>query len=125
MAAPMNAPMNEPPGATGGPISPAPTGTIYALTLYVTGQSVRSERAVANLRRICDRLRAPCEMTVVDVLERPQLAEQEKILATPTVIRDRPLPRRRVIGDLSDERRVVLELDLPSITTDTEAELAP
>jgi circadian clock protein KaiB len=121
----MSASMNEPRSASGGPTGPGPTGTTYALTLYVTGQSARSERAVANLRRICERFQAWCEMTVVDVLERPQLAEQEKILATPTVIRHRPLPRRRIIGDLSDERRVVLELDLPSIATDTEAESAP
>jgi circadian clock protein KaiB len=95
----------------------------FALTLYVTGQSVRSERAVANLRRICDRLRGRCELTVVDVLERPELAEDEKVLATPTVIRNRPLPRRRLIGDLSDEAKVVLELDLPPASGDAEEDV--
>jgi circadian clock protein KaiB len=94
----------------------------YALTLYVTGQSVRSERAVANLRRICGRLGARCALTIVDVLERPELAEREKVLATPTVVRNRPLPRRRVIGDLSDERKVLLELDLPLAPNDAEVD---
>jgi circadian clock protein KaiB len=93
----------------------------YALTLFVTGQSVRSERAVANLRRICQRLGDRCELTIVDVLERPELAERDKVLATPTVVRTRPLPRRRIIGDLSDEGKVVLELDLPLAADDAEA----
>ena len=94
--------------------------TSYALTLFVTGQSVRSERAIANLRRICQRLGDRCELTIVDVLERPDLAERDKVLATPTVVRTRPLPRRRIIGDLSDAGKVVLELDLP-LAADDEA----
>jgi circadian clock protein KaiB len=85
----------------------------YVLLLFVTGQTTRSQRAVANLRKLCDRLADRCELTVVDVLERPQLAETEKVLATPTVIRQRPLPVRRVIGDLSDAEKVASWLDLP------------
>jgi circadian clock protein KaiB len=58
-------------------------------------------------------------MIVVDVLERPQLAEDEKILATPTVIKELPLPIRRIIGDMSDSDRVLLGLDLQgSLTTE-------
>jgi circadian clock protein KaiB len=87
--------------------------SVYVLTLYVTGQSARSQRAVANLRSLCDGLGDTCELTVIDVLERPQVAEDERILATPTVIRQRPLPLRRVIGDLSDPERVMQWLDLP------------
>jgi circadian clock protein KaiB len=94
----------------------------YVLTLFVTGRSVRSERAVANLRRICRRLGDRCELTIVDVLERPELAEREKVLATPTVVRNRPLPRRRIIGDLSDPERVVLELDLPLAADNAEVD---
>ena len=86
-------------------------GATYVLTLFVTGQSARSQIAVANLRRLSDRL-SGCELTIVDVLERPQLAEDEKILATPTVIRRWPLPLRRVIGDLSDAAKVMAWLDL-------------
>ena len=85
----------------------------YVLTLFITGQTVRSQRAVANLRALCDKLADRCELNVVDVLEQPQRAEDEKVLATPTVIRYRPLPLRRVIGDLSDPEKVVSWLDLP------------
>jgi circadian clock protein KaiB len=85
----------------------------FMLRLYVTGQTSRSERAIANLRRICEEdLEGMYEMTVIDVLERPQLAEDEKILATPTLIKELPPPLRRVIGDLSDKDKVLLGLDL-------------
>jgi circadian clock protein KaiB len=85
----------------------------YLLTLFVTGGSARSQRAVTNLRQLCDDLGPRCELTIVDVLERPQLAEDERILATPTLIRRWPLPPRRIIGDLSEVDRVLLWLDLP------------
>ncbi|CAN5429034.1 hypothetical protein BH10PLA2_BH10PLA2_33300 [soil metagenome] len=89
----------------------------YVLKLYVTGQTPRSQRAIANLRRICeDELSGEYEMQVIDVLERPQLAEHEKILATPTVVKELPAPIRRVIGDLSDSERVLLGLDLRPAT---------
>jgi circadian clock protein KaiB len=93
--------------------SGAANSAVYVLTLFVTGQSVRSQRAVANLRSLCEGLGDSCELTVIDVLERPQVAEDEHILATPTVIRRRPLPLRRIIGDLSDSAKVLLWLDLP------------
>jgi circadian clock protein KaiB len=87
----------------------------FLLKLYVTGQTARSQRAIANLRRICEQeLHGEYEMLVIDVLERPQLAEDEKILATPTVVKELPAPIRRVIGDLSDSERVLLGLDLRS-----------
>ena len=78
----------------------------------MTGKTPRAERAIANLRRICDEeLRGQYEMQVIDVLEHPQLAEDEKILATPTLIKQLPPPLRRVIGDLSDKDKVLLGLD--------------
>ncbi|HZV07388.1 MAG TPA: circadian clock protein KaiB [Gemmataceae bacterium] len=87
----------------------------YLLKIYVTGQTPRSRRAIDNLRRICeDELRGKYEMHVIDVLERPQLAEDEKILATPTVVKELPIPIRRIIGDLSDADKVLLGLDLQS-----------
>lgn len=83
------------------------------LTLYVTGQTAKSMRAIDNLRRICDEeLGGEYEMTVIDVLERPQLAEDEKILATPTLIKELPLPIRRIIGDLTDTEKVLIGLDV-------------
>jgi circadian clock protein KaiB len=85
----------------------------YLLKLYVTGQSPRTEKAVANLRRICEEdLHGRYELQIIDVLENPQLAEDAKILATPTLIKRLPPPLRRVIGDLSDKEKVLLGLDV-------------
>jgi circadian clock protein KaiB len=85
----------------------------HLLTLYVTGQTPRSLRAIASLRELCEQeLHGRYELTVVDVLEHPQLAEDQKILATPTVVKELPPPIRRIIGDLSDTERVLLGLDL-------------
>lgn len=85
----------------------------YVLRLYVTGKTARAEKAIANLRRICeDDLRGRYELEIIDVLQKPQLAEDEKILATPTLIKRLPPPLRRVIGDLSNKERVLLGLDV-------------
>ncbi|MCG6551550.1 MAG: circadian clock protein KaiB [Candidatus Magnetominusculus sp. LBB02] len=85
----------------------------YLLKLYITGKTPKSERAIANLQNICTHeLQSQYEMVVIDILERPQLAEDEKILATPTLIKVLPLPIRRVIGDLSDTDKVLVGLDL-------------
>ena len=85
----------------------------YLLKLYVTGKTAKSERAISNLRQICEEeLNDQYDMIVIDVLERPQLAEEEKILATPTLIKQLPPPLRRIIGDLSDKEKVLLGLDL-------------
>jgi circadian clock protein KaiB len=85
----------------------------YVIKLYVTGQTPRSLAAIANLRQLCeDELGGRYELEVIDVLDRPQLAEDEKIFATPTVVKELPVPIRRIIGDLSDTERVLLGLDL-------------
>lgn len=85
----------------------------YLLKLYVTGQTPRAQRAIDDLRRICDaELPGSYEVVVVDVLEQPQLAEDEKILATPTLVKELPPPTRRIIGDLSDSEKVLRGLDL-------------
>ncbi|WP_347815427.1 circadian clock protein KaiB [Hahella sp. CR1] len=85
----------------------------YTLKLYVTGCTPRTERAVSNLRRLCEEeLRGQYVMEVIDILERPQLAEDEKIFATPTLIKHLPPPLRRIIGDLSDTEKVLLGLDI-------------
>lgn len=117
----MSAQAGEPRGANDVP-DPARGGAAYVLTLYIAGLSVRSERAVMTVRAICDRLPGQCELTIVDVLERPHLAERHRILATPTVIRELPLPRRRIIGDLSDIATVMLKLDLSPAVADAETE---
>ncbi len=87
------------------------------LKLYVTGRTPRSQRAIGALQKICEEeLAGSYDLTVIDVLEHPQLAEEEKILATPTVIRSLPPPIRRIIGDLSEAEKVLLGLDLTTIT---------
>ena len=89
------------------------TKTKSVLNLYITGHTPRSKIAVTNLQSICEKeLGGEYRMVVIDILERPQLAEDEKILATPTLIKQLPLPMRRIIGDLSDKEKVLLGLDL-------------
>jgi circadian clock protein KaiB len=83
------------------------------LTLYVTGSSPRSKVAIANLERLCkEELLGEYQLEIVDVLENPQRAEDEKILATPTLIKQLPPPLRRVLGDLSNRDKVLLGLEV-------------
>jgi circadian clock protein KaiB len=87
----------------------------FLLRLFVTGKSPRAQQALANLKRICDEELEGCyELEVIDVLERPDLAESEKVLATPTLIKSLPPPLRRVIGDLSDKDKLLLGLEVQS-----------
>jgi len=83
----------------------------FVLKLYVTGQSPRSEEAIANVRRICEQaLHGRYRLSIVDVLEHPPLAEADKVRATPMLIKERPVPVRRVVGELSDAAAVLREL---------------
>ena len=85
----------------------------FVLKLFVTGRTTRSEMAMGNLKDLIDNeLAGQYELEVIDVLERPQLAEDERILATPTLIRKLPDPIRRIIGDLSNREQVLQGLDL-------------
>lgn len=87
--------------------------TKYKLRLYITGRTSQSQRAIDNLRALCDReLQGAYEVEVIDVLEHPALAEKEKILATPTLVKRLPEPVRKIIGDLSDREKVLLGLDV-------------
>ncbi len=83
------------------------------LSLYITGKTTQSERAISNLQKIIqENLNEKYELEIIDVLERPQLAEDEKIFATPTLLKELPPPLRKIIGDLSDKEKVLLGLDL-------------
>lgn len=85
----------------------------YMLRLYVTGSTSNGNRAIANLRRICEEeLEGRYDLEVIDILERPQLAEEEKIVATPLLKRELPRPVRHIIGDLSDVEKVLFGLDI-------------
>jgi len=85
------------------------------LHLYIAGQTPRAERAINTLRQMIEHDLAgyECELTIIDVLANPQQAEEQKILATPTLIKSLPLPHRRVIGDLSNVKDLLNVLNLP------------
>jgi circadian clock protein KaiB len=85
----------------------------YKLRLYVAGQTPKSLQAFANLKRICEEhLQGHYQIEVIDLLENPQLAKGDQILAIPTLVRRLPPPLRKIIGDLSDTERVLIGLDL-------------
>ena len=85
----------------------------YILKLYVAGNTPYSMRALKTLRNILEtEFRGVYALKVIDVLKNPQLAEEDKILATPTLSKILPPPVRRIIGDLSDRERVLIGLDL-------------
>lgn len=85
----------------------------WNLRLYVAGQTPRSLAAISNLKRLCEaHLEGRYTIEVVDLLERPQLARGDQILAIPTLVRQLPPPVRKIIGDLSNTARVLVALDL-------------
>ena len=87
--------------------------TRYRFTLYVAGDSPRSLQAVRNLRRLGDeRFSGGYDLAVIDVLTDPERAESARILTTPTLVKDFPLPSRRVTGDLSNLDQVLVALAL-------------
>ena len=91
----------------------------YVLRLFVTGTTNRSVRAVKNARQICDtHLKDHHALEVVDLYEHPEAAARDEIVAAPTLVKLRPGPLRRVIGDLSDPRRVLASLGIspPSLS---------
>ena len=97
------------------PSSTQPEGDLnnYILKLYVSGTSPRAKTAIANLQRICEEeLKGQYTLEIIDVLQHPEAAETDRILATPTLVKQLPPPLRRVIGDLSDKDKVLLGLEV-------------
>jgi len=85
----------------------------YILRLYITGQTPRSVRSIENLRGLCEKyLKNQFDLEVIDIYQQPALAAEGQIIAAPTLIKTMPLPLRRLVGDFSDQNRVVLGLDL-------------
>lgn len=85
----------------------------FQLRLYVAGQTARSRTALTNLERICEtHLAGQYRIEVIDLTKTPQLAAGDQILAVPTLVRRLPEPIRKIIGDLSDEERVLVGLDI-------------
>jgi circadian clock protein KaiB len=93
-------------------IGPAVEG-YYNLRLYVAGQTPKSLMALSNLKNICEQhLAGRYRIEVIDLLEHPQLAAGDQILAVPTLVRRLPEPLKRIIGNLSNMERVLVGLDL-------------
>jgi circadian clock protein KaiB len=90
-----------------------PVVSTWELRLYVTGQSPKCLRAADNLRRVCEQhLAGQYNIEVVDLLQNPQLAAEDQILAVPTLVRRLPPPIRKIVGDLSDVDRLLVGLQL-------------
>ena len=82
-------------------------GVLYSFRLYVTGATPGSSRAIACIKSFCEQfLKGQYLLEVVDVYQQPDMAEEERILATPTLVRTSPLPFRRIVGNLSDPQRL-------------------
>jgi circadian clock protein KaiB len=85
----------------------------YVLKLYVTGQTKNSRNAINNLQKICEEhLCDRYRIEIIDLLENPQLAKEDQILAVPTLIKKLPASVGQIIGDLSNTERVLVGLDL-------------
>jgi circadian clock protein KaiB len=85
----------------------------YVLRLYVSGSTLKSALAVDNIKRICEQhLKNRYDLQVIDIYQQPNLARDEQIVAVPTLVKRLPPPLRRLIGDLSDLKKVLLGLDL-------------
>ncbi len=85
----------------------------YVLRLYVTGMTPRAQDAIRNIKKICEEeLQGRYELEVVDIYQQPELAKKEQILAAPTLIRELPLPLRKLVGDMSDKEKVIVGLEI-------------
>ena len=85
----------------------------WELKLYVAGKTSRSETALKNLKKYCEQhLKGLYKIEVIDLLEKPQLAEGDQIFAVPTLVRKVPVPIRNIIGDLSNEEKVLVGLNI-------------
>ena len=88
----------------------------YRLRLYIAGQTPNSIAAIANLKKICeDKLQGKYRIEVVDLLEKPQLAKGDQIIAIPTLVRRLPPPVKKIIGNLSKTESVIVGLDLQPV----------
>jgi circadian clock protein KaiB len=88
----------------------------YRLLLYIAGSTPRSTAAIVNIMKICKRyLEGRHRLQIIDVFQKPEVARDEQIVATPTLVRELPEPRRILVGDMSDTARVLNGLGIESI----------
>jgi circadian clock protein KaiB len=96
-----------------------PNHAKYILRLYVTGMTPKSTRAIANVQELCEKyLEGAYELKVIDIYQQPKLAAGEQIIAAPTLIKQLPLPFRKLIGDMSDTERFLIGIDLKTKKTE-------
>jgi circadian clock protein KaiB len=89
------------------------SGVDWHLRLYVAGRTQQSRRALDNLRRLCEaHLAGKYRINVIDLLESPELAKDHEIVAVPMVVRESPVPIRKIIGDFSDTAKALIALQL-------------
>ena len=89
----------------------------YVLRLYVAGASERSRQAILRVRRLCDELKGACELKVIDIYQQPILARDGQIVATPTLVKELPLPVSRFIGNLTNTQGLFVALELATKDT--------
>ena len=95
----------------------------YILRLFVTGTTVRSQHAIANMRRICEEfLPNRYDLEVIDIYQEPEKTRDLQIIATPTLVKVLPEPLRRIIGDLSDQEKVLAGLNLAPLGGGSESQ---
>ena len=100
-------------GHANGKVNGKTHGRLLELRLYVAGQTPKSLAALANLKKICaEHLEGHYQLHVIDLVKTPQLAQNDQILAIPTLVRKLPEPIRKIIGDLSDQNKVLVGLNL-------------
>ena len=86
---------------------------VYLLTLYITGASPNSAKAVNNIKNICEKyLKDRYQLEIIDIYQQPLLAASEQIIALPLLIKSSPLPAKRLIGNMSDSEKVLKGLNL-------------
>ena len=93
------------------------TNDKWVLRLYVAGQTPKAITAFLNLKKICEeQLKGKYSIEVIDLLINPQLGSEDQILALPTLVRKLPVPVRKIIGDLSDTERVLVGLNILTVS---------
>ena len=97
--------------------SALPEGKVWELRLYVAGQTPKSVKAFANLKKICEEhLAGQYRIEVIDLMENPRMAQEDQIVAIPTLVRKLPEPMRKIIGDLANTERVLKGLEIRPVS---------
>lgn len=97
------------------------TASVYVLRLFITGASPNSVRAVTNIKRICEQyLKNRYTLEIIDIYQKPDISITEQLVAVPVLVKEHPLPVQRLIGNMSDTRRVLKGLDIHEPELDNE-----